>query len=75
MNSWFDILKNDVDRGEKKREEKRKKLAELNRKIRTAHQRLSRQIKIDPQLKTVETRKLIKLMEHLAEEADRLNEE
>ena len=70
--SWFNILKSVAD---DERQNKREKLAELNAKIRNAHKRLSRQLKIDPQLKTLETRKLIKLMENLAEEADRLNEE
>ena len=72
MSNWFNILKGIAD---DERQKKREKIAELNAKIRTAHQRLSRQLKIDPQLKTVETRKLIKLMENLAEEADRLHEE
>jgi DNA-directed RNA polymerase sigma subunit (sigma70/sigma32) len=68
--SWKDILKKYEP--SKKAKELAEKIKILNAKIRGAHERLSRQVSIDPTMRSIESRKLIKVLENLAKEQEDL---
>jgi len=66
--SWFSLLKIDEHDWKEESRKKADKRRKLEARIRGLKEKLLRQSSIDPQMRSLETKKLIKMIENLEKE-------